>query len=154
MNNPGVKYSAILNSADNFLSSLGETLISVDLTLPNSWNSLYGLSLSRKMYLKPKGRQYKAYASELISKAMEQYKVLAGTGRKIFIVYNLYLSNARFWDSDFDNRLKILNDAIESSGLVENDSLILGGLIVKRPVASGKAFDQHIILQVCEVSVD
>lgn len=80
-----------------------------------------------------KGKEYKEEAKELI----ERYRLIKETYLEpVFISYTLFTSTPD--RSDLDNVLKVLNDSLEYSGVIGNDSQIYEMAATKKPVAKRK----------------
>lgn len=117
-------------------SGVGEArqvILVVELAKPPSWNSLYKVSKFGKVYLSKRGKEYKEEAKELI----ERYRTIKETYLEpVFVAYTLFTSTPN--RSDLDNVLKVLNDSLEYSGVIGNDSQIYEIAATKKPVAKRK----------------
>jgi Holliday junction resolvase RusA-like endonuclease len=94
----------------------------ISLPLPPTINSYYSQSIVGRRYKTGPAREWETEAGYLLLNHKKY------GNKKIKVTYYFFMSN---WNSDYDNRLKILNDLLEKQNIIDNDNQIIEAHIYK-----------------------
>lgn len=109
--------------------------------LPPTINNFYGRNV-RNIYKKAKAREWQLETTDQIRETWEDKPALTCS---LELQITFITDGRRKWD--IDNRIKALQDCLQSAGVISDDRQI-DSLIVRR--VYGSADETHVIVTECE----
>lgn len=109
--------------------------------LPPTINNFYGRNV-RNVYKKAKAREWQLETTDQIRETWEDKPALTCS---LELQITFITDGRRKWD--IDNRIKALQDCLQSAGVISDDRQI-DSLIVRR--VYGSADETHVIVTECE----